>query len=169
MIITLCGSIRFLHLFDAWNEALSCAGHAVFSLGMRSRPDSRPTEEDKAVLDAVHKNKIAASDAVLVLNRFAYIGESTMSEIEHAKSLGREVRFLESWGKGHGIDGLHTAEVQSLARFYGVPERYGSPIDTCRFNCWPQDWFGFESARRIALVRRVTEAGMLRVGARDAG
>ncbi len=155
LTITLCGSIRFLHLFDAWNEALSCAGHVVFHLGMRGR---RPNDADKFTLDDVHKRKIAASDAVLVLNRFAYIGESTMSEFEHAHGRDKEIRFLESWGKGQGIGRMHNDETRALAQSYGVPDGYGSPLNTSLFRCWPHDWFGDAIARRGRLVQVVSRA-----------
>lgn len=49
----------------------------------------------KIQLDEMHKTKIAQADAVLVINVGGYIGKSTYSEIEWAKSLGKEVSFLE--------------------------------------------------------------------------
>lgn len=36
------------------------------------------------------------ADAIYVINVGGYVGESTRSEIEYAKSQGKEVLFLES-------------------------------------------------------------------------
>ncbi len=108
MIITLCGSARFEPWFHAWNEALSLAGHCVFGLAAYpSQHDGTKewyTQQQKEIIDAVHLGKIATSHAVLVLNVFAYIGESTLKEIEYALSKGKETYFLESWGAGYGLD-----------------------------------------------------------------
>jgi hypothetical protein len=105
-IITLCGSARFERLFKAWNEALTMAGHTVF--GLTAYPSDKAgvkqwySDEQKAALDAAHFRKIEASDAIFVINRNAYIGHSTMNEIEHARKHGKAIYFLESWGKGNG-------------------------------------------------------------------
>lgn len=133
MIITLCGSARFEPWFHMWNRALGLAGHCVF--GLTSYPSQNEgdkdwyTPEQKVALDKVHLNKIKASDAILVLNCFAYIGESTLSELEFAKKIGKKVYMLESWGFGCGIGRDHNDEWRKAAEFYGVPRGYGSPID----------------------------------------
>lgn len=133
MIITLCGSARFEPWFHMWNRALGLAGHCVF--GLTSYPSQNEggkdwyTPEQKVALDKVHLNKIKASDAILVLNCFAYLGESTLNEIEFAKKKKKKIYMLESWGFGYGIAGNHTSAWQRAARFYGVPKGYGSPIN----------------------------------------
>lgn len=84
MIITLCGSSRFEPWFRLWNEALGLAGHPSFGLcAWPSRKSRREwyTAEQKTTLDRVHLTKIERSDAILVLNVFAYMGESTLSEL----------------------------------------------------------------------------------------
>ncbi len=35
------------------------------------------------------------SDAIFVINKNKYIGDSTRKEIEYAKKIGKEIRFLE--------------------------------------------------------------------------
>jgi hypothetical protein len=156
VIITLCGSARFEHWFHAWNEALSLSGHVVFALAaypsQHAGVKNWYTPEDKEVLDAVHKGKIDASHAILVLNAFAYIGESTLSEIDHAHSGRKTVYFLESWGKGLGISEDHSALIRMTAwEMFKVPKDYGSPIDT--FND-PGPWGLLPDAgrRRSAIV-----------------
>jgi hypothetical protein len=104
MIITLCGSTRFRKEFDEWNAKLTLQGHAVFSLGLFGKQGSdvgKPaentpiTDEQKVILDKVHKRKIGASDAIVVLNVGGYIGESTRSEIEFANLRDVDIYYLE--------------------------------------------------------------------------
>lgn len=133
MVLTLCGSARFEMHFKAWNEALSLSGHAVFSLG--SYPSDRlahgrpMTAEHKKILDAVYRFKIERSDGIVVLNPFAYIGESTLGEIEFARSCDKKIYAIESWGRGCGITAMHTANVRERAASYGCVDAR-SPVDT---------------------------------------
>ena len=41
------------------------------------------------------KKRIELSDAILVINKDGYIGNSTKLEIEYAKKLNKEVMYLE--------------------------------------------------------------------------
>ena len=135
MIITLCGSARFEAWYHAWNEALCLSGHCVF--GLASYPSMHEGEREwyskdqKRRLDAIHKVKISNSNAVLILNVFAYMGESTLSEIEWARILDKPVYFLESWGLGLGIGVCEKASARASAvERFGLPPDFGSPIDT---------------------------------------
>ena len=49
----------------------------------------------KEILDDMHKRKIDMSDGIFVLNGGGYIGESTKSEIEYAKSKGKFIDYYE--------------------------------------------------------------------------
>lgn len=132
MIVTLCGSARFEDHFKTWNEALTMAGHTVFTLTRYPSEKGAKlwyTDAQKAALDEAHKRKINASEAVLVLNVFGYMGESTLGEVAHAKARGKKLYALESWGKGNGIGGNHFDHVQAACRRV-VPDYRGSPIDT---------------------------------------
>lgn len=99
MVVTLCGSLRFEKAFKEWNERLSLAGHVVFTVTVypSDKTDGKDwyTDEQKANLDHIHKRKIDHSDAILVLNEGGYVGDSTRSEIDHARSIGRRVYALE--------------------------------------------------------------------------
>lgn len=50
----------------------------------------------KIKADELHKRKIDICDEVVVLNVGGYIGESTRSEIEYAKSINKPIKYLES-------------------------------------------------------------------------
>lgn len=102
MIITLCGSAKFEREFHEWDGRLALEGHAVFSLAIY--PSDKKgikdwfTRGEKSCLDVVHMRKIDASDAILVLNKDGYIGESTEREILYAETAGKFVYYLEPAG-----------------------------------------------------------------------
>lgn len=106
-VVCLCGSTRFYDMFRAANLEHTLAGEIVLSIGCDFRSDSdlaavgalgKDPERLKRDLDELHKRKIDLADFVLVLNVGGYIGESTRGEIEYARRIGREVRFLEAPG-----------------------------------------------------------------------
>ncbi len=100
-IVCLCGSTRFGDAFQEANLRETVAGHIVLSIGCCLRsdhelwPDEQTREELKRKLDALHLDKIELADEILVLNVGGYIGESTASEIDHARAQGKPVRYLE--------------------------------------------------------------------------
>ena len=47
------------------------------------------------MLDDMHKHKIDMADGIYVINVNGYIGSSTRSEIEYARTTGKEVLFFE--------------------------------------------------------------------------
>lgn len=137
MILTLCGSMKFEPMFKVLNEALSLMGHCVFTVSVYpSDKDGTKewyTEEEKHLLDDVHKAKIEKSNGIVLINAFAYIGESTMSELNYARHWGKEIFVLESWGKGLGLDEHHYESVIQQAEKFGVPRFFKSPTDTSRY------------------------------------
>lgn len=143
MIITLCGSARFERLFKAWNRGLTMAGHTVFSLTAYPSDHGRKdwySEEEKASLDGAHLRKIDASDAIFVINQYAYIGESTLREVQHAQQRGKAIYMLESWGKGLGICDMHTDACQSDVESLGLRLPTSSPIDTTTRSGFREPW-----------------------------
>ena len=48
----------------------------------------------KVKLDGLHKEKIAMSQAVVIINQDNYVGESTISELAFARSLGKPIYWL---------------------------------------------------------------------------
>ena len=47
------------------------------------------------MLDDIHKRKINLADEIFVINVSDYICESTKSEIEYAKNIGKKVNYLK--------------------------------------------------------------------------
>jgi len=86
--------MRFADEIARLGAELTLAGHVV--LAPVPLDPSRPLDEGaRARLGQVHLRKVAMADEVLVVNVGGYVGESTRAEIEHARSLGIAVRFLE--------------------------------------------------------------------------
>lgn len=95
MIITLCGSTRFKDDFERVNRELTLANNIVISVGCFGHAGDVFTEEQKIMLDEIHKRKIDLSDAIYVINKDGYIGESTKSEIQYAQDHGKQIFYME--------------------------------------------------------------------------
>ena len=105
MIITLCGSTRFKDEFLAVQRDLTLQGHIVLSVGLFGHADNEElTMEEKIRLDNLHKEKINMSDAIFVINKDGYIGESTYSEIDWATRMKKQVFFLTEPPKPEEIE-----------------------------------------------------------------
>jgi hypothetical protein len=96
-VITLCGSTKFKDEFMEAQKRLSLAGNIVISVGLfgHSGDDEVWADGVKEMLDDMHKRKIDMADSIYVINVGGYIGSSTRSEIEYAKSHGKTVEYLE--------------------------------------------------------------------------
>ena len=104
-IITLCGSTRFKDQFIEAQKRLTLEGNIVISVGLFGHSGDKEvwTEGTKEMLDDMHKRKIDMADEIFVINVGGYIGSSTRSEIEYAKSTGKAVRYLEESDGHSGI------------------------------------------------------------------
>ena len=96
-VITLRGSTRFKDQFLEAQKRLTLAGNIVISVGLfgHSGDDEVWTEGTKEMLDDMHKRKIDMVDGIYVIYVDGYIGQSTRSEIEYARSQGKSVEFIE--------------------------------------------------------------------------
>ena len=94
-VITLCGSTRFKEDFERVNRKLTLLGNIVISVGCFGHGGDTFTEEQKIMLDDMHKRKIDMADAIYVINKDGYIGASTRSEIKYAIAHGKQVIFME--------------------------------------------------------------------------
>ena len=94
--------MRFREEFERLDTELTLAGHVVLTPTTLD-PSTELDAEERARLGRIHLQKIAMSDEVLIVNVGDYVGESTHREIEHARSRGLAVNFLEP----HAID-CHT-------------------------------------------------------------
>jgi hypothetical protein len=127
MRITLCGSAKFEEEFHEWNEKLTLLGtHVVYGLAVlpswKGGQKDWYTEEQKLKLDTVHLMKILNSDAIVVLNRNNYIGESTRREIAWATSIGKPAFYIEGIPNASNL-------LRDQARNPLTGEPFGHPFD----------------------------------------
>ena len=94
-VITLCGSTRFKEDFERVNRELTLMGNIVISVGCFGHSGDTFTEEQKVMLDDIHKRKIDMADAIYVINKDGYIGSSTRSEIQYALRLDKQIIYME--------------------------------------------------------------------------
>lgn len=101
LVVCLCGSMRFEEQMREAARVESIAGRIVVGPMVNMKhphplwDDSADVERIKTDLDALHKRKIDLADEILVVSdETGYVGDSTRSEIEYARTLGKPVREL---------------------------------------------------------------------------
>lgn len=93
-IITVCGSYKFKNEMVEVTEKMALKGNCMITPIELTKPNKEVYTKDEAImLGKMHKEKIKLSDAILVVNVNGYIGDSTNSEIEYAKSLNKEILY----------------------------------------------------------------------------
>ena len=94
-VITICGSMRFTKEMMKISEELELKeGYAVIQC-VYSVDGQKYKGLDAEMLTRIHRKKIEISDAIYVVNVSGYVGNSTKSEIEYAKSIGKEILSFE--------------------------------------------------------------------------
>lgn len=93
-IITVCGSLRFMKEIMEITEKMDLQGNCMLCPIYPTKPNKDDYSDEEAImLNKMHKERIKLSDAILVVNVDNYIGSSTKSEIEFAKSLNKEIMY----------------------------------------------------------------------------
>lgn len=101
-VVCLCGSTKFKDEFVEENERLTLEGKIVLTVGIFGHADDVEFDDDeKEMLDALHKRKIDLADRVHVIDVDGYIGDSTESEIEYAEERDIPVTYYESPEDSH--------------------------------------------------------------------
>lgn len=80
-------------------EKLTLDGNIVFTPNFFNNLKDKINIETKKNARWMHKQKIDMSNEIYVINFGGYIGESTKSEIEYAKSKGKKISYLENCKK----------------------------------------------------------------------
>lgn len=91
-IVTLCGSIRFAEDHLAAHRRLSLEGRVVLLPVLPVSSEELLPAGVKALAE-LHRQKIAMSDRVHIVNPGGYLGETTASELAYAEALGKEVTY----------------------------------------------------------------------------
>lgn len=92
-VITFCGSSRFNDLFHKLASEYTLMGWIVLMPHCYYENDARPDLKD--LLVEIHRDMIEMSDAILVVNKDGYIGDSTKEEIKWADALHKEIKYFE--------------------------------------------------------------------------
>ena len=93
-IITVCGSYKFKKEMMKKKKKMALKGNCMITpIELTKKSKDAYTEDELLLLGKMHKEKIKVSDAILVVNVDNYIGSSTKSEIEYAKSLNKEILY----------------------------------------------------------------------------
>lgn len=93
-IITVCGSHKFKKEMIEITEKMALKENCMITpIELTKKNKEDYTKEQALIFDKMHKEKIKLSDAILVVNVNGYIGNSTKSEIEYAKSLNKEIIY----------------------------------------------------------------------------
>jgi hypothetical protein len=95
-VICLCGSTRFKKEFEKVTMEESLNGNIILSVGCFDHNDKLILgDKQKKELEILHRHKIDLADEIFIVNVKGYIGEATKDEIEYAKSIGKNIRYLE--------------------------------------------------------------------------
>lgn len=93
-IITVCGSYKFKKEMVEITEKMALEGNCMITpIELTKSNKEDYTENEILIIDKMHKEKIKLADTILVVNVNGYIGNSTNSEIEYAKSLNKEILY----------------------------------------------------------------------------
>jgi hypothetical protein len=94
-IITICGSLKFENEMKYISEKLALEGNCILSIIYPTKEKEKYTKEEIEILGKEHLKKIDISNAIFVINKNGYIGESVRNEIEYAKNQNKEIIYLE--------------------------------------------------------------------------
>ena len=94
-VITVCSSLKFIEEIQYYTEKLELEGNCVLGIIYPTKSKESYTSEEIRSLGMGHIKKIDPSDAIFVINKNGYIGDSVKNEIEHAKKTNKEVIYLE--------------------------------------------------------------------------
>lgn len=132
-IITLCGSTRFKEEFLKEAEDLTFRNYIVLMPHVFNHHTG--ISLDKSVIEAfdkMHREMIDLSDAILVINKDGYIGESTKSEIEYAKEKGKKVyyRYIEC-----ETDCIYNINCVAMNKLPPFEKMFSNKYPTCPCYC----------------------------------
>lgn len=94
-VITLCGSLKFQKEMMEVAEKLALEGNCILTPVYPFKENKERTKSQLEKLKEAHFKRIELSDAIFVVNKNNYIGESTKLEIEYAKKFLKKIMYLE--------------------------------------------------------------------------
>ena len=95
-VITICSSLKFIEEIKIHSERLELEGNCVLNIIFGTKNKEDYSQKEIQFLQKAHFKKIDISDAIFVINKNGYIGESVKNEINYAKSINKEIIYLEN-------------------------------------------------------------------------
>jgi len=99
-IITLCGSSKQKADYEHWHKTLTLQGNCVLGISIYygvENPNYNEENDTKKLLEAIHRQKIRMADEVVfIMKPDGTLGKHSTEELEYAKSLGKEIRYVYS-------------------------------------------------------------------------
>lgn len=92
-IITLCGSLKFQKEMMIVAEKMALEGNCILTPVYPVLENGTRTDEQLKKLKEEHLKRIELSDAILVINKDNYVGNSTNLEIEYARKLDKKIIY----------------------------------------------------------------------------
>lgn len=93
-VVCLCGSTQFKEAFEYIAEWFTWRGAVVLMPCIFHHADNvELTNEQKNMLDLVHRLKIKNADLIFIVDQDHYIGKSTQREIEFATTLNKNIIY----------------------------------------------------------------------------
>ena len=94
-VITICGSLKFKKIMQEEAEKLALNGYCVLTPIFPFNKDLKVKKKQLNKFKEAHFKRIELSDAIYVVNKDSYIGDSTKLEIDYATKLNKEIIFYE--------------------------------------------------------------------------
>ena len=95
-IIFITGSTRFKKYYETHAFNLTLKGYIVLIPSVYQHAEGLVFDKDtKRKLKEMDKPKILLADEIFVINVEGYIGHSTAEDIQYARSLGKQVSYME--------------------------------------------------------------------------
>lgn len=120
-IVTICGSSRFVQQMAVcgWllerEEGVICIGLHLLPWWYDA-PASHLAEVESCAekMDALHLVKIEISHEIFVVNRFDYMGESTIKEVNHAVQWHKKIRWYTHDPIGQMCERMFIERMESI-------------------------------------------------------
>jgi predicted house-cleaning noncanonical NTP pyrophosphatase (MazG superfamily) len=115
-VITICGSLKFEEIIKNYTQKLELEGNCVLGIVYPTKEKNTYTDEELQTFGKCHFKKIDLSDAIFVVNKDGYIGESVKKEIKYAKEQNKEIMYLEEPIKTDDDEGIKKIVYNKLVR-----------------------------------------------------
>ena len=97
-VITLCGSTKFKDEFLQEQKRLTLEGNIVISVGLFGHSGDPLTNEEKIMLDDMHKRKIDMAEEIFVINKGGILETAQEAKLNMLSSMVKRSNILNHKG-----------------------------------------------------------------------